>query len=72
MQFSKECVESAVKHCTANLQQLMSALCRPAHGLAFTHSLVYQVTDPRFGQLFGPTVFNGSNHSYFSVKIFHK
>jgi hypothetical protein len=42
MQFSKQCLESAVEHCTANLQQLMCALCRPAHGLALTHSLIYQ------------------------------
>jgi hypothetical protein len=50
MQFSKECIESTVKQCTANLQQVKCALCRPAPGLAFTHPLVYQVAQPRFGQ----------------------
>jgi hypothetical protein len=42
MQFSKECLKSAVEHCTANLQQLMRALRRPAHRLALTHSPIYQ------------------------------
>lgn len=41
---AKETFQLTVEDGAANLQQLVSPLCRPAHGLLFAHSVIDEVS----------------------------